>query len=227
MRRADRQLVSALSPTEAVLVGLLDGHRSWEEVTLHFLEGFGEEVRPAMRYAFERLGPVLHNGVSSGHPYSLGQLGSVAPPDPERRHPAATGSAGLALACHTVLPASLRLLLCRAHPRLPGAGRNHQPRTAESPVLGGGRAPGANTLLVSGAEPFLRDDLPEAIGLAIAAGLAILLTTKFPVTPDIAERLAQAGLRHLAFSIDSLDSDENATLIGSRSYACAAAEGSS
>jgi len=218
VRRADRQLVSALSPTEAVLVGLLDGHRSWEEVTLHFLEGFGEEVRPAMRYAFERLGPVLHNGVSSGHPYSLGQLGSVAPPDPREGIRLLPGPR--VLHWHVTQYCPRRCAYCYAEPIHGSQAPDATISLERLRVLFSEAAElGANTLLVSGAEPFLREDLPEAIGLAIAAGLAILLTTKFPVTPDIAERLAQAGLRHLAFSIDSLDSDENATLIGSRSYA--------
>ncbi len=210
--------MSALSPTEAVLVGLLDGHRSREDVTLHFLEAFGDEVRPAIQYAFERLGPVLHNGASLGHPYSLEQLGSVAPPDPREGIRLLPGPR--VLHWHVTQYCPRRCAYCYAEPIHGSQAPDATISLERLRVLFSEAAElGANTLLVSGAEPFLREDLPEAIGLAIAVGLGILLTTKYPVTPDIAERLAQAGLRHLSFSIDSLDPEQNEILIGSQNYA--------
>jgi radical SAM protein with 4Fe4S-binding SPASM domain len=78
---------------------------------------------------------------------------------------------------------------------------------------------GATTLLVSGAEPFLRHDLPEVLGSAVAAGLTILLTTKHPISITIATRLADARVPHLSFSLDAVQRDDNARLIGSSKYA--------
>jgi radical SAM protein with 4Fe4S-binding SPASM domain len=78
---------------------------------------------------------------------------------------------------------------------------------------------GARQLLLSGAEPLLREDLPEAIVSAIERGLDILLTTKYPISQHLARRLAQAGLRHVSLSLDSLEPDENRQLIGSAQYA--------
>jgi len=77
---------------------------------------------------------------------------------------------------------------------------------------------GAEHLLVAGAEPLLREDLPEVMGDALAHGITPFLTTKAPITETLATRLANAGVRHLSLSIDTMDADESRTLIGSRKY---------
>ena len=78
---------------------------------------------------------------------------------------------------------------------------------------------GAKNLLASGAEPLLRKDFPEVAGDAICAGLGVFLTTKHPISPSIAGRLAKAGLPHISLSLDTTNQSENARLVGNGKYA--------
>jgi MoaA/NifB/PqqE/SkfB family radical SAM enzyme len=77
---------------------------------------------------------------------------------------------------------------------------------------------GAEHMLVAGAEPFLRPDLPEVMGDAISVGLTPFVTTKHPISEKLAERLAAADVKHISLSLDSDTPDEAFALIGSRSY---------
>ena len=77
---------------------------------------------------------------------------------------------------------------------------------------------GAEHFVVSGSEPFLRPDLPEIMGDAIACGITPFITTKHPIGPDLAQRLAHAGLRHLSISLDTVSPDLSLEIIGSRTY---------
>ena len=77
---------------------------------------------------------------------------------------------------------------------------------------------GAEHLLAAGAEPFLRDDLPEVLGDAIQCGLTPNITTKHPIGPELAARLAAARVPHVSLSLDSLSPETSLRLIGSSSY---------
>jgi pyrroloquinoline quinone biosynthesis protein E len=92
------------------------------------------------------------------------------------------------------------------------------PRARLCEILREARSLGAETLLVAGAEPFLRPDLPEIMGDAVDCGITPSVTTKHPISSQLAERLATAGVRHISLSVDSLDPNVNGPLIGSRMY---------
>ncbi len=68
---------------------------------------------------------------------------------------------------------------------------------------------GVTKLRVTGGEPLLRRDLPELIAqLTAIDGIAdIALTTNGILLPQLAGRLADAGLRRITVSLDALDDD--------------------
>lgn len=218
VRRSDEQPVAALSPAEAVLVRLLDGERLVRDLEQEFAAAFGETMRPGFRYALERLAPLLHDGPTIPCEHGVEELAAVASADPAEGIRPIPGPR--VLHWHVTQYCPRRCAYCYAEPihgsKAPDAtvGLQRLKVLFEEAV-----DLGAVTILVSGAEPFLRPDLPEALGLAIDAGLSLLLTTKYPISANIAERLARAGVNHISLSIDSLDSDENACLVGSRTYA--------
>src|SRR6185437_12187956 len=77
---------------------------------------------------------------------------------------------------------------------------------------------GAEHLVLSGAEPLLRSDLPEVMGDAISCGITPFLTTKHPIDEEIARRLAAAGVSHVSLSLDTVSPDRSLMMIGSSSY---------
>ncbi len=64
---------------------------------------------------------------------------------------------------------------------------------------------GCPVLLVSGGEPLMRGDVLDVIAAAKAAGLrAVLSTNGTLIRPDLAGRLARAGLSYVGVSLDGL-----------------------
>jgi radical SAM protein with 4Fe4S-binding SPASM domain len=85
-------------------------------------------------------------------------------------------------------------------------------------LFGEAKSLGAQQLLVAGGEPFLRPDLPEVLSDAISIGLEPAITTKFPVSLELARRLKTGGLKHLCLSVDSIRVETNQVLMASNSY---------
>jgi len=82
---------------------------------------------------------------------------------------------------------------------------------------------GARTLVLTGGEPLLREDLPEIMGDALRTGIDPRLATKLLIGAPLARRLARAGVREVALSLDTADPDINAWLVGDRDHARAVA----
>src|SRR5262249_21143231 len=67
---------------------------------------------------------------------------------------------------------------------------------------------GVEKIRITGGEPLLRRDLEHLIGqLAAIGGLDLTLTTNGALLPQKAAALAEAGLRRITVSLDSLDED--------------------
>jgi pyrroloquinoline quinone biosynthesis protein E len=112
-----------------------------------------------------------------------------------------------------------RCAYCYAEPLLGGRAPDAVLRRDElQRIFAEARSLGAEDLLVSGAEPLLRGDLPEVLGDALALGITPVLTTKHPISPDLAARLAAARVPHVSLSLDTMDEDESLRLIGARGY---------
>ena len=220
VRLADGVAVAALSPLEAVTVGLLDGARG-EAETLDTLEAVAGEVgRRAARSCLKRLRPLLRVSPAPcpRDMPDLTRLASLGRPD--RRRGCRTLPGPRVLHWWVTNACPRRCVYCFANPVHAGrteAGLIARDRLAQ--LFGEAVSLGAQELLVAGGEPFLRTDLPEVLGDAIAAGLAPAITTKFPIDGALAARLARAGLRHLCLSVDSVRAETNRRLVGSASLA--------
>jgi radical SAM protein with 4Fe4S-binding SPASM domain len=78
---------------------------------------------------------------------------------------------------------------------------------------------GALTFFPTGGEPLLREDAYDLLVFALELGLTPLVLSKQFIPEAAAERLAAAGLREIALSIDSLDPAIAARMTGTRAFA--------
>ena len=73
------------------------------------------------------------------------------------------------------------------------------------------------TVVLTGGEPFLRDDIIEILNLFKDAGLEVRFQTNvFLLTPGLAARLNRAGTNGITLSLDSLDSEIQDRMTDSR-----------
>lgn len=217
LRRSDRVPVASLDGSEAVVLGLLDGTHTDIEVAATLDAALGHGAAQYLGYVKARLGPLLEQGVERRYPFALDRLAQAKRlargkmrllPGPRILHWWVTS------ACPR------RCAYCFANPELRSDAYDAVvPRPRLRTLFEEAASLGADTLLVAGAEPLLRPDLPEVLGDAIQAGLTPVMTTKHRISWALAERLAQAGLNHISMSLDSLKDDVNAILVGARSYA--------
>lgn len=77
---------------------------------------------------------------------------------------------------------------------------------------------GASDLYLTGGEPLLRKDLPEIIAAATSFRVRTHLVTKYPITTKLAQRLAQAELTQVTFSLDDARAREAGILAGARGF---------
>lgn len=216
-RVADGQPVAALWPAEAAALALMNGRRPWSRLEQALREGTGEQGVALLHSLRNRLGPVLTDGGAAAGP-APGLLPSeLLPPDPTEGIRQLPGPRVLHWSVTRYCPR--RCAYCYAEP-LHGAAAPDAtlPHERLRSIFTEAAGLGAAYLLAGGSEPFLRGDLPEVLGDAQQAGLAPLVTTKHPMTQALARRLADAGVRHISLSVDSMDPEENRLLVGSPGY---------
>src|SRR6266545_1812638 len=216
-RRADDQPVAGLSPLEAVTVGLMDGELTADDLVGLLARAGRPDTAPIVPALLGRLGPLLVDGLSRTTRYSLESLAAVLPVDLGEGLRPLPGPVVLHWWVTSFCPK--RCVYCFANPQVGAQAPDAVlTRTELQRVFAEGVTLGARRLLVAGAEPLLRPDLPEVLGDAVTAGLLPLLTTKHRIDRSLARRLAAAGLRHMSLSLDTLDAAESKTLVGSAGY---------
>ena len=216
-RRQDGQPVAGLSPLESLVLGLMDGHRTVEDLVSLLTEAGRTEAVTTITCLLERLGPLLVDAVPRQIALDLRSLASVLPVDPHEGLRHLPGPRILHWWVTAFCPK--RCVYCFADPLLAARADDAVITRQElSRIFREAASLGANRLLVAGAEPLLRPDLPEVLGDAISAGLLPLLTTKHRVDHLLAVRFASAGLRHVSFSLDTMDPRESRQLIGNPDY---------
>lgn len=217
-RKRDGQRVAALSAMESVVLGMMDGERREAEIT-ELLHAAGRSDSSSVLASLRaRLGPLISD--SDHHPieYDLVTLASVGPVDPFEGFRQLPGPRVLHWWVTAYCPK--RCVYCFANPILGTRATDAVlPREQLKRIFTEAAELGAERLLVAGAEPLLRSDLPEVLGDAIELGIQPLLTTKHRIDRPLAERFAAAGLRHLSLSLDTVDPEENKRLIGMPGYA--------
>lgn len=216
-RRGDRVRVAALSPLEAVAVGLMDGKRT-NTVIEEVMQEIAGPVGPvAVTQVRKRLSPLLTKGGNIPSEISLERLASVQPPISTDGLRALPGPRVLHWWVTDVCPR--RCVYCFADPKH-GSHAHDATLSRErlDEIFAEAASLGATELLVAGGEPFLRADLPEVLRDVIGHGITPGVTTKHPIGPNLARRLAEAGLVHICLSVDSFSPEDNAILVGSRIY---------
>jgi MoaA/NifB/PqqE/SkfB family radical SAM enzyme len=222
-RRRDAQVVAALSPLESLLLGMMDGKRSESEICDLLRAAGRPDVAAALSKLQLRLGPLISSAGPPSVDFDLKTLARVQDVDPREGLRRLPGPRVLHWWVTAYCPK--RCVYCFANPILGSRAKDAiLSRSQLQTIFVEAAELGAQRLLVAGAEPLLRQDLPEVLGDAIGAGILPLLTTKHSIDRALAERFAAAGLRHLSLSIDSVDSQENQRLVGNPNYACHVAE---
>jgi pyrroloquinoline quinone biosynthesis protein E len=195
----------------------MDGTRSDDELDA-ILSAANPDTGPRLLAALvHRLGPLLVRGVYRPLEHRLDELAAVLPPDPTSGLRRLPGPRVLHWTVTRFCPK--KCVYCYAEPLFGGRARDAVIRRDElARIFAEARSLGAESLIVSGSEPLLREDLPEVMGDARAAGITPVLTTKHPISAELAARLAAARVGHISFSLDTMDEEESARLIGSRGY---------
>lgn len=208
-RRSDGQLVAALTRLEAVVLKIFERGLPAESV----LGTAAESLLPRVEARFAAL---LKAGIAV--PLDLDALddldGASASALGLRQYP---GPRVLHWCVTRFCPR--RCVYCYAEPLLGGRAPDATLTREElNRIFAEAVTLGAEHLLVAGSEPFLRKDVPEIMGDALKHGMTPFVTTKHPMTHDIATRLANAGVAHISLSVDSMSPTTSAMLIGSDAY---------
>lgn len=216
-RVADAQPVAALWPAETAVLGLMNGRRSWGDLEQVLGTASGETGAALLNSLRNRLGPLLQDRGAPVRPVPAGVLSALLPPDPAEGIRPLPGPRVLHWAVTRFCPR--RCAYCYAEPLHGGAAPDATlPRERLQAIFVEAVSLGAGHLLAGGSEPFLREDLPEVLGDAEQAGLTPSVTTKHPITDALARRLAEAGVRHISLSVDSMDPEQNRVLVGNAGY---------
>jgi len=218
-RKTDDVVLALLSRLEAVTAGLLNGTKCRQEVMSTMFRIAGDVGQRTANTCLVRLRPLLvesEEGCRTDLP-ELDALAQVA--NPNRRDAPRTLPGPRVLHWWVTNACPRRCVYCFANPDHTG---QTEPRLIErrrlQELFQEAASLGAEQLLVAGGEPFLRGDLPEVLSDAIASGIEPAITTKFPLTAELATRLSAAGLKHICLSVDSVKGATNQSLLGSASF---------
>ncbi len=216
-RVKDKVFVAALFAHEALVIGLMDGLRTNAMIREFMIKIAGLQGSQALDQVMVRLKPLLTSQTQRSSTLSLEQLASVS--EPSQRNPLKSLPGPRVLHWWVTDICPRRCVYCFANPILGSKALDATiSRESLKNIFLEASSLGAEMLLVAGGEPFLREDLPEILGDAIALGIEPGITTKFPVNAHLARRLNSAGLRHICLSVDSFIADENVKILGSKSY---------
>jgi MoaA/NifB/PqqE/SkfB family radical SAM enzyme len=195
----------------------MNGSRTLDVLRELIQEVFGEQYTTVLESVQRRLQSLLLDGFSREDSPNLADLARVMSPDPSEGLRPIPGPRVLHWWVTSVCPR--KCVYCFAQPTLGTKADDATVTRAQlQRIFKEAAELGTEHLLVAGAEPFLRDDLPEVMGDAIQQGMTPLLTTKYPITRSLAERLRDGGLQHISLSLDTMDEAESQTLIGSNKY---------
>lgn len=216
MRRKDHQFVAALTRLEAIVLAVLADNVAADEAIKIFDSVIGPTAESVVRRVAARFSSLLKSGIAV--PVALDDLeefdASAAEQMGLREYP---GPRVLHWCVTRFCPR--RCAYCYAEP-LQGGHAADAVITREqlNRVFAEAVTLGAEHLLVAGSEPLLRKDVPEIMGDALRHGITPFITTKHPITRDIAHRLAESGVTHISLSVDSMSPALSLQLIGSDSY---------
>ena len=214
-RRSDGQLLGSLSRLELAVLKMLDMGNTLFEAKSAFDEVLPRASGGLIERIEMRFKALLGRGISV--PMSLAEVSSLTPSDPKSSLRDLPGPR--VLHWHVTRYCPRKCVYCYAEPLHGGRATDASiSRERLAAIFSEASTLGAEHLVIAGSEPLLREDLPEVMGDAIAAGITPFLTTKHPIGRELAGRLAKAGVRHVSLSLDTASAEDSVTMIGSRSY---------
>lgn len=217
MRRQDGRLLGALTRLEAAALKMLAELTPTEQIKQIFSSVLPKEGETLVRRVEARFLPLLAPGRGIAAPTEFQELATVVTPDPKKRLRELPGPKVLHWWVTRYCPR--KCVYCYAEPLHGGSAEDAAIARSElARIFEEAATLGAEHLVIAGAEPLLRSDLPEVMGDAIKHGLTPFLTTKHPISQQLALRFARAGVNHISLSVDCASPGQSLVLIGSKSY---------
>ena len=217
LRREDQRLLGGLTKLEAAALKMLAEGFPLEQVKHTFQLVVPNTTDQVLQRVDARFSALLAHGRGIAAPSPFQDFMTVQAPDPREGLRELPGPR--VLHWHVTRYCPRKCAYCYAEPIQGGqAGDATLNRSELQKIFKEAATLGAEHLVVAGAEPLLRADLPEVMGDAIANRLTPFLTTKHPISKQLALRLAKAGVAHISLSLDTVSPQQSLVMIGSKSY---------
>jgi len=222
-RRSDFKDMYFLPPTTALILSLLDGKRSEQEVALILSVTFNSDVPRAVSAVDRITNRYRHLLIDADQP-APGRF------DPQEFIFKQTGP--LDRSTRLERPIDIAIVLLRSCSRrcrycyvdAPFAANSQHLRERYLsvqqliPVLEEARQIGVVTLTLAGGEPFLRPDILELLEYLQDTDFELEVSTKARLKADVVEQVARMPRLHLQVSLDSHKADICARLVGDKNY---------
>ncbi|MBZ8132694.1 radical SAM protein [Afifella sp. IM 167] len=217
-----------LHPCEAVGLALIDGRRNWREVLAALALVSSEEPEAAGAFLERLLGridprrEIVTEAVSED-----GACRRYEPQDfvlaANRLDPSSRFEAPFAMILKPTSRCKTNCLYCYA-PRQDAGRRREMSLERIADILRQAWQAGVRQVNLCGGDGFARTDFLSIVEEAVALGFVTDVSTKVPLTPAQAARLAASGLDYLQISIDSADPAISDRMVGRRGHHAALVE---
>jgi radical SAM protein with 4Fe4S-binding SPASM domain len=216
VRRDDGRLIASLSRLESVILKLWAGH-SPEQSRSILTTALGGAAESIVQQVEHRFGALMKPGRGILIPFSSDRLMKIDETKGSRYLRDLPGPRVLHWTVTRFCPR--KCIYCYEEPLYGGRSLDSVITRPElHRIFMEASSLGAEHFVVSGAEPFLRPDLPEIMGDALRCGITPFVTTKHPINRDRARRLALAGIEHISLSFEAVARELSLRIVGSSQY---------
>jgi len=195
-----------LYPQAGIILTLLDGKKSVGEVVNEAASLFDSPIEDVRNVLYSLLKNsnkafTLRGENISQHSYDLNQF--IIPQGDIDLNPPRL-AAPLSIILHIADSCIRNCLYCNVQKR-PSNKKTAMTTGQLLNVIDQAAEMGVLTMSIAGGEPFIRDDIPELIEWIYRNNMKCSFSTKALISPEMAVRLKNAGIRHAQVSIDAPD----------------------